>query len=34
MDNVKTCDATAAPASGWSPLAGGSNQDLPDTNGN
>jgi hypothetical protein len=34
MDQVTTCDADSAPATGWSPLAGGSAQDLPDENGN
>jgi hypothetical protein len=34
MDHVKTCDADTAPTTGWSPLAGGSAQDLPDENGN
>ena len=33
-DHVTTCDADAAPATGWSPIAGGSAQDLPDENGN
>jgi hypothetical protein len=30
MDHVTNCDADAAPATGWSAIAGGSNQDLPD----
>jgi hypothetical protein len=34
MDNVKTCNATTAPTTGWSTLAGGTAQDLPDENGN
>jgi hypothetical protein len=34
MDHVTTCDADAAPTTGWSPLAGGSAQDLPDEDGN
>ena len=31
--NAPSCDAEAAPATGWSTLAGGSAQDLPDANG-
>jgi hypothetical protein len=34
MDNVKTCTAASAPATGWSTLPGGTAQDLPDENGN
>jgi hypothetical protein len=34
MDHVTTCDADTAPTTGWSSLAGGSAQDLPDENGN
>lgn len=34
MDHVTTCNADTAPATGWSAIAGGSNQDLPDENGN
>jgi hypothetical protein len=34
MDHVTRCDADAAPSTGWSPLAGGSAQDLPNDNGN
>jgi hypothetical protein len=34
MDHVTTCDADAAPATGWTTIAGGSAQDLPDENGN
>jgi hypothetical protein len=34
MDHVSMCDADAAPTTGWSPLAGGSAQDLPDEDGN
>ena len=34
MDHVTTCDADTAPATGWSTIAGGSDQDLPDENGN
>jgi hypothetical protein len=34
MDHVTTCDADAAPATGWSTVAGGSAQDLPDESGN
>jgi len=33
MDNMPRCDADAAPSTGWSPLAGGSAQDLPNDNG-
>jgi hypothetical protein len=33
MDHMTRCDADAAPATGWSPLAGGSAQDLPNDNG-
>ena len=34
MDNVKTCSAATAPATGWSTLPGGTAQDLPDEYGN
>ncbi|MGO9876931.1 MAG: hypothetical protein ACLPVY_24410 [Acidimicrobiia bacterium] len=34
MDHVSMCDADAAPTTGWSPLAGGSAQDLPNEDGN
>jgi len=33
MDHMTRCDADAAPSTGWSPLAGGSAQDLPNDNG-
>jgi hypothetical protein len=33
MDNVKTCSASTAPATGWSTLPGGTAQDLPDESG-
>jgi len=34
MDHVTTCDADAAPATGWSTIAGGSAQDLADESAN
>jgi hypothetical protein len=34
MDNVATCSAATAPATGWSTLPGGTAQDLPDEYGN
>jgi hypothetical protein len=33
MDHVTRCDANAAPSTGWSDLAGGSAQDLPNIDG-
>ena len=34
MEHVSTCSAATAPTSGWSQLPGGSNQDLPNIDGN
>ena len=33
MAHVPSCSANAAPATGWTSIAGGSNQDLPGANG-
>jgi hypothetical protein len=33
MAHLKTCAATAAPGGGWSPIAGGTAQDLPNEAG-